>query len=56
MCNTDTAGYGDDITPYSVNKTKKLVINELKKLSTIFLNSLMVTITRPTVSWSTEWK
>ena len=34
MGNIDIAGYGDDITPYSVNKTKKLIIHELEKLST----------------------
>ena len=34
MGNIDIAGYVDDITPYSVNKTKKLIIHELEKLST----------------------
>ena len=33
MGDVDIAGYGDDNTPYSINKTKKLVIHELEKLS-----------------------
>ena len=33
MGDVDIAGYEDDITLYSVNKTKELLIHELEKLS-----------------------
>ena len=33
MCDVDIAGNEDDITPYSVNKTRELLIHELEKLS-----------------------
>ena len=50
MGDVDIAGYGDDITPYSINKNKDLVIHKLEKLSIDFLNGLMVTIWRPTAT------
>ena len=32
---TDIANYADDITPYNVNSTQELVINELEKTFSI---------------------